>query len=101
MVGAVGLREPGEIGPRSRSRPARLGHRRRGTAVVLAYPLWFLLRGPAHLTGPIWSNGTVVQYGNTLTSFWRTGGLRQIQAFTPIRRLSGSPLPASAISAPA
>jgi hypothetical protein len=51
-----------------------------GAVVVLAYPLWFLLRGPAHLTGPIWSDGSLTQFGNTLTSFWRTGGLEQIQA---------------------
>jgi hypothetical protein len=78
MVGFVSLRQPGEIGPRT-------GHALCGSAtavgvaaVVLAYPLWFLLRGPAHLTGPIWSNGTLVQFGNTFTSFWRTGGLEQI-----------------------
>jgi hypothetical protein len=61
---------------------ARAGHAVRGSltalgvaVVVLAYPLWFLLRGPAHLTGPIWSNGSLAQYGNTLTSFWRAGNL--------------------------
>ena len=80
MAGFVSLRQPGEIGPRT-------GHALRGSAtavgvaaVVLAYPLWFLLRGPAHLTGPIWSNGALVQFGNTFTSFWRTGGLEQIQS---------------------
>jgi hypothetical protein len=80
MVVFVGLRQPGEILPRT-------GHALRGSAtavgvaaVVLAYPVWFLLRGPAHLTGPIWSNGTLVQFGTTFTSFWRTGGLEQIQS---------------------
>ncbi len=51
-----------------------------GALVVLAYPLWFLLHGPAHLTGPIWSNGPIDQYGNSLTSFWRVGGLGAIGA---------------------
>ena len=37
-------------------------------AVLLAYPLWFLLRGPAHLTGPIWSIGSLSHFGNSLTS---------------------------------
>jgi hypothetical protein len=80
MAGFVSLRQPGEIGPRT-------GHALRGSAtavgvaaVVLAYPLWFLLRGPAHLTGPIWSNGALVQFGNTFTSFWRPGGFEQIQS---------------------
>ena len=32
-----------------------------------------------HLTGPIWSNGTLSHYGNTVTSFVTTGGLEQIR----------------------
>ncbi len=39
---------------------------------LLAYPTWFFLRGPAHLSGPIWANGAVDQYGNALASFWST-----------------------------
>jgi hypothetical protein len=77
IVGFVGLRQPGEIGP-------RMNYALRGsitalvaTTVVLAYPLWFLLRGPAHLTGPIWSSGSLSQFGNTLTSFWTVGSLGQ------------------------
>ncbi len=64
----------------------RMGHALRGSATgvgaaaaVLAYPAWFLLRGPAHLTGPIWSNGSISQFGNTLGSFWSTGGLARLQ----------------------
>lgn len=69
------LVQPTALGP-------RVGHALRGLVtalgigvVVLAYPLWFLLRGPAHLTGPIWSNGTLAQYGNSLTSFVVPGTL--------------------------
>jgi hypothetical protein len=50
------------------------------TAVILAYPLWFLLRGPAHLSGPIWSTGSISQFGNSLTSLWSVGSLGQIGA---------------------
>ncbi|HEX3842008.1 MAG TPA: hypothetical protein VHU85_14545 [Acidimicrobiales bacterium] len=56
---------------------AKAGHALRGSATalgasvaVLAYPAWYLLQGPAHLTGPIWANGAVDQFGNSFTSFW-------------------------------
>jgi hypothetical protein len=75
MVVAARVRRPSALA-------ARVGAAARGllvatgvAVVLLAYPLWFLLRGPAHLTGPIWSNGSLVRYGNTLTSFWRPGTL--------------------------
>jgi hypothetical protein len=78
IVGFVALRQPAAIGP-------KFDHAWRGLAtalvaatVVLAYPLWFLLRGPAHLSGPIWSNGTISQFGNSLTSFWQVGSLGQL-----------------------
>ena len=45
------------------------------SAAVLAYPLWFLLDGPAHLVGPIWSAGATARYGTTWSSFVTTGGL--------------------------
>jgi hypothetical protein len=66
-----------------------------GVAVaLLAYPLWFLLRGPAHLSGPIWSNGSISQYGNTLGSFVRSTGLGQVGAtMTRFGGYQGSALP--------
>ncbi len=74
MVAYAGARVPGAI-------RERRGHAARGAlaavglgALLLAYPLWFTLRGPAHLTGPIWSNGAIDQYGNTFASFWGGGG---------------------------
>lgn len=33
------------------------------TAVLLAYPVWFALAGPAHLAGPIWGPGSDISYG--------------------------------------
>ncbi|MGH9080668.1 MAG: hypothetical protein ACRDYE_11460, partial [Acidimicrobiales bacterium] len=78
VAGFVRVTRPGEIG-------RRVGHAVRGAAtgvgaavVVLVYPAWFLLRGPAHLTGPIWSNGPIDQFGNTLGSFWLTGGFAHL-----------------------
>jgi hypothetical protein len=88
----VGLTEPSAIGPRVgyavRGSATAVG----GAAVLLAYPLWFLLHGPAHLTGPIWSNGPVSQYGNTLASLWSVGGLGPIGA--DMTRLGGYQGPA-------
>jgi len=59
----------------------KVGHAVRGSVTalvvsvaVLGYPAWFLLRGPAHLTGPIWSNGAIDQFGNSFTSFWNNSG---------------------------
>ncbi len=70
--------------PASGLRPSGHGRRRcAATAVVLAYPLWFLLRGPAHLNGPIWSNGTSFsEYGTSLWSFWRPGGLGTVRGLS-------------------
>ena len=66
--------------------PAALATRARGAAVgslvavgtsvvVLAYPLWFLLAGPAHLTGPIWSYGATARFGTTWSGFVSTTGI--------------------------
>jgi branched-subunit amino acid transport protein len=65
---------------------ARVGNAVAGSAVavgasvvVLAYPLWFLLAGPSHLTGPIWSAGATARYGTTWSSFLGTGGLASLR----------------------
>ncbi|MGA2838204.1 MAG: hypothetical protein ABSF84_16560 [Acidimicrobiales bacterium] len=39
-------------------------------AVLLAYPAWFALAGPAHLSGGVWGSGGLLSYGgNTLGLF--------------------------------
>lgn len=50
---------------------ARVGFALRGlaaaavtAAVLVAYPLWFALAGPAHLSGPIWP-GSIFAFGGT------------------------------------
>ncbi len=79
LLGAVAWRSPVEI-------TRRAGHALHGLAlaaglvvVVLAYPLWFLLRGPAHLGGPVWSNGAVGRFGTTPASFVSTAGLADLR----------------------
>jgi hypothetical protein len=78
IVGFVAVRQPAAIGPKIAYAWRGLATALVAATVVLAYPLWYLLRGPAHLSGPIWSNGTISQFGNTLKSFWRVGNLGQI-----------------------
>lgn len=50
--------------------PTRLRHAMVGLAsgvvssvVLLAYPAWFALAGPAHLAGPIWGKNKIISYG--------------------------------------
>jgi len=79
LVGWAAVTQPSAIAPRA-------GGAVRGSAVavavavvVLAYPLWFLLAGPAHLVGPIWSAGGTSRYGTTWSSFVTTGGLADLR----------------------
>ena len=80
IVAFVEWRQPEEVRARFRHAARGLAIAVGATVAVLAYPMWFLLRGPGHLTGSIWSNGNFAHFGNTLGSFWATGGLQQIQA---------------------
>ncbi len=74
VVGAA-VTDPGAIGPRVRGAVSGAAVAAGAAAVVLAYPLWFLLAGPAHLSGPIWSAGATARYGTTAAGFVTTGGL--------------------------
>lgn len=56
-------------------------------AVVLAWPLWFLLAGPGHLTGAIWSNGSLSRSGTVPSSFITPSGLEGLHAL--MRALGG------------
>jgi len=35
-------------------------------SVLLSYPLWFALAGPAHLSGPVWGTGAPISYVGTV-----------------------------------
>ncbi len=37
------------------------------SVVLLAYPAWFALAGPAHLSGSIWGNGGILNLGGSVT----------------------------------
>ncbi len=79
LLGAVAWRSPAEITQRAGHAVRGLGLAAGLVAVVLAYPLWFLVRGPAHLDGPVWSNGAVGRFGTTPASFVSTAGLADLR----------------------
>ena len=72
-------RHPDELTIRLRPALAGMGTTVATAAVVLAYPLWFLLAGPAHLVGPIWSYGATSRFGTTPANFVTTGGLGSLR----------------------
>jgi len=67
------------VGPRVRGAVTGAAVAVGASVVVLAYPLWFLLAGPSHLTGPIWSAGATARFGTTAASFFSTSGLAGLQ----------------------
>jgi len=75
LVGGAAVVEPGAIAPRVRAAATGAAVAVGASAAVLAYPLWFLLAGPSHLTGPIWSAGATARYGTTWSGFASTAGL--------------------------
>ncbi|MHB1712040.1 MAG: glycosyltransferase family protein, partial [Acidimicrobiales bacterium] len=64
LLSAYAARHPEEL--RRRWRHAVVGLASAGgvAGIVLAYPVWFALAGPAHLSGAIWSN-LLIGYGGT------------------------------------
>ena len=94
VVGFAALGQRDAIGLKARHALRGVSVAVGGSVVLLAYPLWFLLRGPAHLSGPIWSNGSISQYGNTLTTFWKAGDLGVLgRAMTRFGGYQGPALP--------
>ena len=75
LLAGTAVRDPAAIGPRVRGAVTGSAVAVGASVVVLAYPLWFLLAGPSHLSGPIWSAGATARYGTTASSFVTTGGL--------------------------
>jgi hypothetical protein len=64
-------------------------------AVLLAWPVWFALEGPAHLSGLIWPNVGVIG-GYVFGSFVTTQYPTQLHSFLPLSGYEGAPLASSA-----
>jgi hypothetical protein len=75
LLAGAAIVDRASIGPRARGAVAASAVAVGASVVVLAYPLWFLLAGPSHLTGPIWSAAATARFGTTASSFTSTGGL--------------------------
>ncbi len=44
------------------------------SVIVLAYPMWFFLAGPAHLGTVVWSTNIPGNLGNAVSNFWSAVG---------------------------
>jgi hypothetical protein len=56
--------------PRARRAVAGLGVAGTVTVVLLGYPLWLFLAGPAHLSGMLWSTNVPGDLGNVVSNLW-------------------------------
>lgn len=65
------LVRPDDLGRRARRATLGLGIAVLTGAVLLAYPVWFALAGPAHLSGLVWPNFHPGYGGNTVGNFVR------------------------------
>jgi hypothetical protein len=63
LVLLYGLRHPDLVRPRVGHAVVAVGTAAITSIVLLAYPVWFAFRGPAHLSGPIWGPHSVISYG--------------------------------------
>jgi hypothetical protein len=79
LVTWAALTRPRELAVRRRSALLGVGTALAASVVALGYPLWFLLAGPAHLVGPIWSYGATSRFGTTPANFVTTGGLGSLR----------------------
>ena len=74
LTGYAALRHPDELVRRWRHALIGLGSALAASAVLLAYPVWFFVAGPAHLDGMVWSTNVPGNLGNTVTNLWSQVG---------------------------
>jgi hypothetical protein len=74
LAGYAGLHHRGELRRRARHALVGIGAAVAGTLVLLAYPVWFALAGPAHLSGMVWSTNVPGNLGNSIGNLWNTQG---------------------------
>jgi hypothetical protein len=71
LIAYAGLCHPGELIARARHAVSGLVAAGAVAAVLLAYPVWFLLRGPAHLSGLVWPAISPGSGGTVFANIWR------------------------------
>jgi len=74
------------------------------TGVILAYPAWYLLAGPSHLSGPVWAQNVPGSIGNTVGDLWNSIGYWGSISSVYLARLAhydggfaGGPLPSPSL----
>ena len=89
------------VGDRAALRPAGAARRRAWSsalgagAVLLAWPVWFALAGPAHLSGLVWPN-IAKHRGFLPSSFVKTAYPTQTVIFVALGGYAGAPLASAA-----
>jgi hypothetical protein len=84
-----------QIGLRHRLRHGAVGLGVAGLValVLLGYPVWFFLAGPAHLSGMLWSTNVPGDLGNAVSNLWshlgRWGPLTSRQLVQEVHVLGG------------
>ncbi len=74
VAGYAGFHRRGELGRRTRHALVGVAVALGLTLVLLAYPVWFVLAGPAHLSGMVWSTNVPGNLGNSIGNLWSTHG---------------------------
>jgi hypothetical protein len=95
LVAAALVTNPGGLRARLPHAAAALGIGLGSGAVLLAWPVWFALEGPAHLPGLVWPNVGVIG-GFIPSSFVTTGYPSVLHSFIPLSGYEGPPLASSA-----
>jgi hypothetical protein len=70
LVGHAGRRDPDDLRRRARHAAPGVAVAAGMTTVLLAYPVWLFVAGPAHLSGTLWSTSVPGDLGNTVGNFW-------------------------------
>ncbi len=74
LTGYAAWRHPDELLRRWHHAVVALGSALATGAVLLAYPVWFFVAGPAHLDGMVWSTNVPGTLGNTVGNLWSQAG---------------------------
>ncbi len=70
LVAYAALRDAADLRSRVPHAARGLGMAVVVAAVLLAYPVWFFVAGPAHLGGMVWSTNVPGNLGNAVANFW-------------------------------